>query len=77
LSCDVLVDDSSENSITLNLKDNIVELSFDNGKAEINDYYYSPSYGVKLKSKCIEISFDQEKINWKIDIISLSDKQGK
>lgn len=54
-----------ENSIELKIENQIWHLISDED-IFIEEYFYSPEYGIKMKSKKIIVSSDKNEINWKI-----------
>ncbi|NIA19015.1 MAG: hypothetical protein GWP07_01055 [Xanthomonadaceae bacterium] len=60
-----------EKLVVLTLDRIIVELSSQNSKISIQDYLYSPSYGIIQKSKKIVLASTEKKIKWAIEIITV------
>ncbi|MFC2131838.1 alginate lyase family protein [Bacteroidota bacterium] len=73
LAPDVEIDESVTNGILLTLDDIVVELTTEKRDKsltdiKVQDYFYSPSYGIIQKSKKIILISSDNKINWKISI---------
>jgi uncharacterized heparinase superfamily protein len=59
----------TENGIELVRDDTKLLLTFEQGRANIENYNYSPQYGVKIESQLVEIRSTEDKINWRIEIV--------
>ena len=62
----VVVSQSDKN--TLSLSCDKIKMTFicDNAEIKVNDYFYSPSYGIKQQSQKISLLSNRYKFNWKM-----------
>jgi uncharacterized heparinase superfamily protein len=64
--------------VSISEKNDLIEIKRDDSgiifrseaKLTINDYLYSPAYGILQNAKVIVIESDKEEIDWEIEIIS-------